>query len=163
MQCSNRHALVTGASTGMGRAIALSLGRRGFHVFATVRRQEDGEALQRDSVGCLTPVLMDVTNHTQITQAVEQVTAHAGDHGLDALVNNAGVALAWPLELVPLDKFRWQFEVNVDGQLAVTQAFLPLVRRARRQGDHDQLDRRSPHAAVHRSTGSQQARAARAH
>ncbi len=130
MPCSRRHALVTGASTGMGRAIALSLGDRGFHVFATVRRPEDGEALQQQSRGCLSPLLMDVTNHGQITQAVELVNAHVGTHGLDALVNNAGVALAWPLELVPLEKFRRQFEVNVDGQLAVTQAFLPLLRRA---------------------------------
>lgn len=130
MNCSRRHALVTGASTGMGHAIALSLARRGMHVFATVRRTQDGEGLQRDSVGCLTPLLPDVTNHDQIAQAVELVNAHAGDSGLDALVNNAGVALAWPLEFVPLDKFRWQFEVNVDGQLAVTQAFLPLIRRA---------------------------------
>ncbi len=130
MACSNRHAFVTGASTGMGRAIALSLAQRGFHVFATVRRPADGEELQAHIIGQLTPLLMDVTNPDQIAHACEFVDEHVGQRGLDALVNNAGVGLAWPLELVPLDKFRSQFEVNVNGQLAVTQTFLPLIRRA---------------------------------
>jgi NAD(P)-dependent dehydrogenase (short-subunit alcohol dehydrogenase family) len=130
MICSSRHALVTGASSGIGRAVAQSLAGRGFHVFATVRRAEDGEALQRDTLGQIAPLLMDVTHRDQIADASASVSQHVGQRGLDALVNNAGVGLAWPLELVPLDKFRSQFEVNVDGQLAVTQAFLPLIRRA---------------------------------
>jgi NAD(P)-dependent dehydrogenase (short-subunit alcohol dehydrogenase family) len=130
MICSSRHALVTGASSGIGRAVALALARHGFHVFATVRRAEDGAALQRHTTGRFTPLLMDVTNPDQIADAHESVGRHVGQRGLDALVNNAGVGLAWPLELVPLDKFRSQFEINVDGQLAVTQAFLPLIRRA---------------------------------
>jgi NAD(P)-dependent dehydrogenase (short-subunit alcohol dehydrogenase family) len=104
--------------------------RRGFHVFATIRRPQDGEALQRDAPGQLTPLLMDVTNPEQITSAYQTVSDHLAERGLDALINNAGVGVAWPLELVPLDKFRSQFEINVDGQLAVTQAFLPLIRRA---------------------------------
>lgn len=128
--CSSRHALVTGASSGMGRAIALSLATRGFHVFATTRRPEDGQALVAEAHGHLTPVLMDVTNTAQLADASHLITAHVAGRGLDALVNNAGVGLAWPLELVPLDRFRRQFEVNVDGQLAVTQAFLPLLRPA---------------------------------
>lgn len=128
--CSSRHALVTGASSGMGRAIARSLAGRGFHVFATTRRPEDGQALVAEAHGLLTPVLMDVTNAAQLADATQLITAHVAGRGLDALVNNAGVGLAWPLELVPLDRFRRQFEVNVDGQLAVTQAFLPLLRPA---------------------------------
>ena len=130
MRCSSRHALVTGTSSGMGRAIALALAGRGFHVFATVRRAVDGAALQLHTPGHLTPRLMDVTKRDQIVHACEAVSAHVGQRGLDALVNNAGVGLAWPLELVPLDTFRAQFEINVDGQLAVTQSFLPLIRRA---------------------------------
>jgi NAD(P)-dependent dehydrogenase (short-subunit alcohol dehydrogenase family) len=130
MDCSKRHALVTGASSGMGRAIALRLARGGVHVFATVRQPKDGEALQVETVGHITPLLMDVTRQDQIAMAGQIVAEHVGQRGLDALVNNAGVGLAWPLEVVPLEKFRAQFEVNVDGQLAVTQAFLPLIRRA---------------------------------
>jgi NAD(P)-dependent dehydrogenase (short-subunit alcohol dehydrogenase family) len=128
--CSSRHALVTGASSGMGRAIALSLAARGFHVFATIRRPEDGQPLVTAAHGQLSPLLMDVTNAVQIAEAVQLITSHVGQRGLDVLVNNAGIGLAWPLELVPLDRFRRQFEVNVDGQLAVTQAFLPLLRLA---------------------------------
>ena len=130
MDCSMRHALVTGASSGMGRAIALRLARRGFHVFATVRRPEDVQALQVEAVGQITPLLMDVTRQDQIARAGQVVGEHVAQRGLDALVNNAGVGLAWPLEIVPLEKFRAQFEVNVDGQLAVTQTFLPLIRKA---------------------------------
>ncbi|MBV9547785.1 MAG: SDR family oxidoreductase [Chloroflexi bacterium] len=130
MDCTHRHALVTGASTGMGRAIALLLADRGFHVFVGVRRLEDGQALQRLARGQLTPVLIDVTRHDQIAGAARAVGEHVGQRGLDALVNNAGIGLAWPLEIVPLDRFRMQFEVNVDGQLAVTQTFLPLIRQA---------------------------------
>jgi NAD(P)-dependent dehydrogenase (short-subunit alcohol dehydrogenase family) len=114
----------------MGLAIALRLARYGFHVFATVRRPEDGQALQAVTVGQITPLLMDVTRQDQIALAGQLVGEHVGRRGLDALINNAGVGLAWPLELVPLDRFRAQFEVNVDGQLAVTQVFLPLVRLA---------------------------------
>jgi len=128
--CTRRHALVTGASSGMGRATALTLAARGFHVFATIRRAEDGQSLVADARGQLTPLLMDVSKPPQIADGVHVVTSHVALRGLDALVNNAGVGLAWPLELVPLDRFRRQFEVNVDGQLAVTQALLPLLRLA---------------------------------
>ncbi|MBV9598020.1 MAG: SDR family oxidoreductase [Chloroflexi bacterium] len=126
----HRHALVTGASSGMGRAIALLLPRRGYHVFASVRRASDADALRVAANGELTPLLMDVTSSDQIAQARATVRDHVGQRGLDALVNNAGIGVAWPLELVPLDTFRSQFEINVDGQLAVTQACLPLLRQA---------------------------------
>jgi NAD(P)-dependent dehydrogenase (short-subunit alcohol dehydrogenase family) len=114
----------------MGRGIALLLAQRGFHVFATVRRAEDGQALQAQAPAELTPLRMDVTQLDEIAAAREVVSAHVGRRGLDALVNNAGVGLAWPLEVIPLELFRWHFEVNVQGQLAVTQAFLPLIRSA---------------------------------
>ncbi|HYY79708.1 MAG TPA: SDR family NAD(P)-dependent oxidoreductase [Actinomycetes bacterium] len=131
MPCSNRHAVVTGASTGIGRATALRLCRDGFHVFATVRRHQDAHALEQAAHGPLTGLLMDVTASGEIGQATEVVRSHVADRGLDALVNNAGIGVAWPVELVPPDKLRWQLATSVEGQVAVTQALLPLLRRAK--------------------------------
>lgn len=130
---SERYALVTGASTGMGRATVLRLAADGYRVFASVRKQADGQALLRDAAGRgdVIPVMLDVTDAGQIAAAVETVTATVGDDGLAALVNNAGVGVFGPLELASLDSIRWQLEVNVTGQVAVTQAFLPLLRKAR--------------------------------
>ena len=120
--------VVTGASTGIGAAIAQELAGRGFGVFGTVRRPEDGAGL--DGAG-VNPVRMDVTDGESIMRAralVEQALAGAP---LVALVNNAGVPAAGPLELVHLDEFRRALEVNLIGVVAVTQAFLPLLKRAR--------------------------------
>jgi NAD(P)-dependent dehydrogenase (short-subunit alcohol dehydrogenase family) len=127
---ARQHALVTGASTGIGRATALALVAEGFHVFATVRREEDGDALAAGTYGLLTPLVMDVTRPEDIALALERVRAKVGGHGLDLLVNNAGIGVFEPLELVPIERFRAQLAVNVTAQLAVTQAFLPLLRRA---------------------------------
>ncbi|MGH2963082.1 MAG: SDR family NAD(P)-dependent oxidoreductase [Solirubrobacterales bacterium] len=123
--------LVTGASTGIGRATALDLAARGFQVLAGVRREADGERVAADGSGALTPVILDVTDQDSIRAATDRVTEAVGDAGLGGLVNNAGVALPAPMEIMPLESFREQLEVNVVGQLAVTQAFLPLIRRAR--------------------------------
>src|SRR5690242_676590 len=132
MDCTRRHFVVTGASSGIGRATALRLAAAGAHVYAGVRNASDGDALVRDSTaGELTPLLLDVTDPDQISGAAATVTVHAGTAGLDGLVDNAGVGLACPVELLPLDSFRRLLEINVTGQLAVTQAFLPLLRRAR--------------------------------
>src|ERR1051326_6576458 len=100
MDCCQRHALVTGASSGIGRATALTLARRGFHVFATVRRLLDGEALPSETTGQITPLVMDVTHKEQIMDAQAQMCRHVRQRGLDALVNNAGVGLFAPLEVV---------------------------------------------------------------
>ena len=123
--------LVTGASTGIGRATALHLERLGFSVFATVRNERDAQALCSEASGGLVPVLMDVTDQATIDRAKEHVSRAVGDAGLAGLVNNAGVGFVSPLEFVPLDELRWLFEVNVFGLLAVTQAFLPLLRQRR--------------------------------
>jgi NAD(P)-dependent dehydrogenase (short-subunit alcohol dehydrogenase family) len=126
------HTVVTGASSGIGRATALRLAAQGQHVFAGVRNPDDGEALGAAARGGeLTPVRLDVTDEDQIEAVTKLVGDHIGAAGLSALVDNAGIGAAWPLELVPLDAVRRQFEVNVFGQLAVTQALLPLLRRAR--------------------------------
>jgi len=126
-----RAVVITGTSTGIGAASAVELAARGFTVFAGVRREADGEALVRRAGGDVRPLLLDVTDQSAIDAAAKAVGAATGATGLAGLVNNAGVALAAPLEYLPPDTFRRQLEVNVVGQLAVTQALLPLVRQAR--------------------------------
>jgi NAD(P)-dependent dehydrogenase (short-subunit alcohol dehydrogenase family) len=122
--------IVTGSSTGIGRACALELDRRGFAVFAGVRKEADAEALRAAGSDRLRPLIIDVTEPEQIAAAAG-VVAEASPAGLAGLVNNAGVGVGGPLELIPIDDFRRQIEVNLIGQIAVTQAFLPALRRAR--------------------------------
>jgi NAD(P)-dependent dehydrogenase (short-subunit alcohol dehydrogenase family) len=120
--------LITGASTGIGRATALRLASAGWEVFAGVRGQAAGEALLAAApAGRLRALTLDVTDSAQIADAAAQVP----ERGLDALVNNAGIGIGGPLELLPLEDLRRQFEVNVFGQVAVTKAMLPALRRAR--------------------------------
>ena len=128
---SERGVVITGTSTGIGAACALHLDKLGFCVFAGVRKDADGDALKQKSSGRLTPVCIDVTDAATIASAAKTVTAAVGEAGLTGLVNNAGIAVAGPLEFLPIDDVRQQLEVNVTGQLAVTQAFLPLLRLAR--------------------------------
>lgn len=125
---AERSVVVTGASSGIGRATALALARAGFQVFAGVRKTRDGDALVAEHAG-IVPLQLDVTDAADIAAAARAVEDRAG--GLFALVNNAGIGETAPLEYVPLEDVRRQFEVNVFGQLAVIQAFLPLLRRTR--------------------------------
>lgn len=126
-----RWVLVTGASTGIGEACVGELVGAGARVFAGVRRVVDGERLVGALGGRVTPVILDVTDAEQISGAVARVAEATGEGGLDALVNNAGIVVAGPLEYLPVEEVRRQMEVNVTAQVAVTQAFLPLLRRAR--------------------------------
>jgi NAD(P)-dependent dehydrogenase (short-subunit alcohol dehydrogenase family) len=123
--------VVTGASTGIGEATALELSRRGHPVFAGVRSEEAGARVQSMSNGKIIPLLLDVTDGEQIGAAVAKVRELTGSAGLGGLVNNAGIAVSSPLEIIPLTEFRRQMEVNVVGQLAVIQAFVPLLRIGR--------------------------------
>lgn len=123
--------LVTGASTGIGRATALRLAAAGWRVFAGVRRDADGRALADASAGSLTPVVLDVTDPAQIAAAADSIADAVGGAGLAGLVNNAGIARGGPVEYLPVDDWRLQFEVNLFGQVAVTQAMMPLLRDAR--------------------------------
>ena len=119
--------LVTGAGRGIGRAVALSLARSGWEVWAGVRRPEDGDALRAAvSTDRLRPIPLDLRNQEQIA-ALPQVLGGR----LDAVVNNAGIVVAGPVEALDLDELRDQLEVNVVAQVAVTQAVLPLLRSAR--------------------------------
>ena len=122
--------LVTGASTGIGRATALRMEVDGWRVFAAVRREQDATVLREAASDRLVPVMLDVTDGDQIGAAAGQIAGEVGEAGLDGLVNNAGIAVLSPLETIPVDDFRRQIEVNLTAQVAVTQAFLPLVRRA---------------------------------
>jgi NAD(P)-dependent dehydrogenase (short-subunit alcohol dehydrogenase family) len=122
--------VITGASTGIGEACVKRLAAAGFHVFAGVRKAEDGAALQQATGDRVTPLLLDVTNTEQIAAAQATVATMVGENGLVGLINNAGIAVGGPLEFIPLDKFHHQMAVNVYGALAVTQEFLPLLRQA---------------------------------
>ncbi len=126
-----RSVLVTGASTGIGRATALRLDADGWRVFAGVRREADGEALREAASERLIPVMLDVTDAGQIAAVAERRESELVGAGLDGLVNNAGVAIPSPLETMPIEDFRRQIEVNLTGQVAVTQAMLRLIRKAR--------------------------------
>jgi NAD(P)-dependent dehydrogenase (short-subunit alcohol dehydrogenase family) len=123
--------LVTGASTGIGEACARELDRLGFRVFAGIRKDADGERLKAGASSRLVPVRIDVSDASQIAAAAKTVSQAVGDAGLAGLVNNAGMVISGPLEVVAIDDLRRQLEINVVGQVAVTQAFLPLVRAAR--------------------------------
>ena len=122
--------VVTGASTGIGRACALRMDERGWTVFAGVRKQADGESLANEASDRLVPVLLDVTDADAIAQTLGRVNEAVGEAGLGGLVNNAGITVQGPLEYLDVDDLRKQFEVNVTAQLAVTQAFLPALRKA---------------------------------
>jgi NAD(P)-dependent dehydrogenase (short-subunit alcohol dehydrogenase family) len=124
--------LVTGASTGIGRATALRLEQDGYSVFAGVRKQEDADNLSKAAVhDRITPVTLDVTEEPSIEEARTSIERAVGQSGLAGLVNNAGTANAGPIEHLPVEEFKKVIDVNLTGQYAVTQAFLPLIRRAR--------------------------------
>lgn len=126
--------LVTGASTGIGRASVKVLLDADFKVFGSVRKESDGAALRAEFGEKFSPLIFDVTDEAGIRTAVEEVSAALGDATLAGLVNNAGVAVGGPLAHLPLEEFRHQIEVNLLGVFSVTQAFLPLLGadRARR-------------------------------
>jgi NAD(P)-dependent dehydrogenase (short-subunit alcohol dehydrogenase family) len=123
--------VVTGASTGIGRATALSLDREGYRVFAGVRKQEDAEALSQVGSDRLAPITIDVTEERSISSVEQELQRAVGEDGLVGLVNNAGVGGGGPIEVTPIDDFRDVLEVNLIGQVAVTQALLPLIRKAK--------------------------------
>jgi len=125
-----RAILITGTSTGIGKACALYLDSIGFNVFAGVRREVDGNDLRKYASARLTPVLIDVTDSESIDSALKFVSGEVGSSGLSGLVNNAGIVTASGLlEFLPIAEIRNLLEVNLIGNIAVTQAFLPLIRR----------------------------------
>jgi NAD(P)-dependent dehydrogenase (short-subunit alcohol dehydrogenase family) len=127
---ATKTALVAGAAGGVGGATCRALARRGWRVFAGVRSEAAAKRL--DEVGDrIVPVFFDITDEASIADATERVERELGASGLDGLVNAVGIVVRGPLELVPLGALRRQFEVNVFGQVAVIQAFVPALRRGR--------------------------------
>ena len=122
--------LVTGAAKGIGHACVERLVRR-FRVYAGVRRSEDGDALRAQFGPDVVPVMLEVTDAAAVGAAAEFIRSDLAEVKLAGIVNNAGLAVAGPLEFLPLDELRRQFEVNVIGQVAVIQAMLPMLRESR--------------------------------
>jgi short-subunit dehydrogenase len=125
--------LITGATSGIGRAAALHLARKGHRVFAAGRRATSLASLQKEvgtlaNGGKVEALVLDVTSAASIAAARDQVLALTGGRGIDALVNNAGYGLMGPLEEIPVEALRAQYETNVFGLMAVTHAFLPAMR-----------------------------------
>ncbi|HEY6337276.1 MAG TPA: SDR family NAD(P)-dependent oxidoreductase [Candidatus Sulfotelmatobacter sp.] len=123
--------LITGASSGIGRASVSRAVQSDWHVFATVRKTPDGDQLRSDFGTSVTPVTMDITERASVTAAAEKVASLLQDSGLDGLVNVAGVGKVRPVKYMTQDDLQEIFDINVFGQIAVTRAFLPLLRTAR--------------------------------
>ncbi|MEO5371732.1 MAG: SDR family oxidoreductase [Magnetococcus sp. DMHC-1] len=126
-----KNILITGASSGIGREIAIHFVKSNiWNVIATVRNELDGESLIMKTKGLATVVYMDIAKQRDINIASEQVNEIVGSHGLYALINNAGIVVSGPLECLHIEAIRNQFDVNLFGAIAMTQAMLPLIRQA---------------------------------
>jgi len=136
--------LVTGASSGIGKDAAIELSRKGYMVFAGVRSQKDADALVKEAMATLKPgvpgsdkagmatlkpVIVDVTKQETVDSCYETVVKELGNLPFVALVNNAGIAKTYPVELMNLEDAKWNYEVNYFGMIRVTQKFLPLLRK----------------------------------
>jgi len=119
--------VVTGASTGMGAATAKELARRGFHVLAGVRRDADADTLRAEGIEGLEPHILDITVDSDVSAIADRVARDPLRRPLRALINNAGIAINAPVETLPLTEWRRQFEVNLFGHIAMTQALLPSL------------------------------------
>ena len=129
MACTRKHLLITGTSSGIGKATMEAALEAGYHVFAGDRSVEANE--QPNDQDALTKLHLDITNDDDIAAAVQTITDHVGDAGLDGLANVAGIGIPGPLETMPVDSLRASFAVDVFGQIALTQPLLPLIRKAK--------------------------------
>ncbi len=125
---NSKSVLITGASSGIGKACAIHLDKIGFKVFAGVRKDSDGGALKEEASDRLKPVILDVVDEETIAGAFKEISAETG-YPLFGLVNNAGIGISGVLEATPTEEFRKILEVNVLGLHAVTKTFLPLLRK----------------------------------
>lgn len=122
----NELIVVTGASTGIGRATAVQLAGEGFHILAGVRRQIDAESLAREATN-IEPIILDITDDSHIQALAHRISVDPARRPLHALVNNAGIAVDAPIEVLPMAEWKRQFDVAVFGQIAITQALLPAL------------------------------------
>lgn len=127
---NNKAILITGTSTGIGRACTLSLDKLGFTVYAGVRKQTDGDSLKREASERLRPILLDVTDTSSIAGAADTISEETGGK-LYGLVNNAGIGRGGALEVTPVEEIKKVMDVNVIGLMAVTKAVIPLLRKAK--------------------------------
>lgn len=125
-----RNILVTGASTGIGRATAVHLAHRGMNVFAGVRSDEGAESILAEKVNGLIPLEVDVAIPDSVRNAFDWLENRTNTEGLHGLVNNAGIALGGPIETISLGDWQHQFAVNLFGAVSITQAAIPLLRKA---------------------------------
>ncbi len=126
-----RAVLVTGSSSGIGRACALELSRHGFRTYAGVRSEADAQALRSLRGADLVPVILDVCDAGAVERVRSQLLGEVGEAGLFGLVSNAGISASGPVEFLDLDEIRRVFDVNVLGAVRLAQAFLPALRRSR--------------------------------
>ena len=128
----NKSVAITGAANGLGRQISLQLAQKGYDVFGTALSQKEidafNEAGKPDNIFL---TITDITKEQDVNKWVNEVKSSLDDIGLDVLINNAGILTPGPMELIPLNAIRMEFEVNVFGSIAVTHAFLPLLRKAK--------------------------------
>ncbi|MEM7035299.1 MAG: SDR family oxidoreductase, partial [Chloroflexota bacterium] len=122
-------ALITGCSSGIGKALATALLQENYQVFATVRTTDDGESLVQETNGKIIPLILDLTDPPSIFAALRQLEVEYQVFGISVLINNAGIATAGPLEYLDIDRIKHQLEVNVLGTLSLTQQALPFLRR----------------------------------
>jgi short-subunit dehydrogenase len=122
--------LITGASTGIGYATALYLDKAGYKVYASVRKESDKQKLMNAASSNLTPVLMDVCDEEAVNKAFQIIKAETAGYTF-SLVNNAGVSLNGPLEILPTPDIKMLLDVNIGGLLLVTKTFLPVIRTTR--------------------------------
>ncbi len=127
---AGKSVFISGASTGIGHCCAIELATMGFQVFAGIRNTEDRIRLHAAHPN-LIPVSLEITSEESIRQALNQVSAKLNGNALYGLVNNAGIAVSGPLEFIPVAELRRQMDINWIGHIAVTQAFLPLLRQSR--------------------------------
>lgn len=126
----NKAILITGTSTGIGKACALHLDKVGFKVYAGVRKQADGDNLKKDASERLTPIIFDVTDVESIRAAVTIIEKETGGN-VFGLINNAGIGRGGALEVTPVAEIHKLMEVNVIGLMAMTQAFIPMLRKGK--------------------------------
>lgn len=129
MSESKNSVLITGCSSGIGKAVALLLDNHGYRVFAGIRNNNDAEKLKLESSSNLEPIILDVTNNDQIQAAFNFINEQCYDSGLMCVINNAGYMHAGSIEYSSEEDIKRQYDVNFFGTIRIIQTFLPLIRR----------------------------------